>query len=169
MKAYILQVLHHVEEHGRVLVLVAHLLDGLPGDQVLADLGPHVLGRRGPRGPAVLVPLDVDLDLPLAVPGDALAGTRSRLGRGRAGCRGGSVVPLGDELRAPDAAVLGPAGVRAPAADAVHAHALRAGGHVDDGPVPGGAVPGFAMAAARVDLGGQVLGLLVDGGPERRG
>lgn len=178
-KTHVLQILHNVKEPLGLLVRIAHLLNGLAAHQVLGDLGPHVArGKRRGRGLGLAraaVNVDVDVDLAVAVvDGDAGVvpaddGDGRRPGRRRA--RHGDELPvaLGDKGRPAHAAVLGPVGLGAGAAHAVHAHPLGAGGHVDNGPVLGVAVPRLAHAAAGVDPARHVLGLLVDGGRHRRG
>lgn len=178
-ETYIAQVLHDVEEPLRLLVLVPHALDGLAHHQVLGDLGPHLaaLARRRPvavadRDPPVrdllhlhvavarLVAAVVDLDAEaLAVPRRLASPDGLALAEGLADGLG-RLFPLGHKLGPPHAAVPLPGHFGAAAAHAVHFHALRAGRHVDDGPVLGSAVVRLAHAGARVDLGRDVIGLI---------
>jgi hypothetical protein len=43
METYVAQILHDVEKVVCLLAGIAHLVDGLSQDEVLGDLGPHVL------------------------------------------------------------------------------------------------------------------------------
>lgn len=140
---HISQVLHDVEEKLRLLEIVAHRLDRLADDQILGDLRPHdiLLRLLGHEPPPAIPRIDdhlprlhhlalaLALPLPLAI--------NLHLAR-----------PVGDELTPAHAIVPLPGDLLLGAAHAFHLHALRAGWHVDDGPVFGEAVVGFAHVGA---------------------
>ena len=140
-RAYIAQILHDVVKPLRLLEIIPTPLDRLPQHQILRNLRPHalppiLLAHKPP--PLVQSPLLVH-----------------RLGR--------ISLILGDEVAPPHAIVPLPRDVLARATHALHLHAVGARGHVDDGPVAGGAVVGFADIGALGGAAGVVVGFVGDG------
>jgi hypothetical protein len=131
------QIIRDIERELLLFVLVAHLLDGLAADQVLGNFRPRIGGAASGALAAALVLDDRNAQPPLLFHG-----------RRRQAARARPLLAVRDELCPAHARVLLPRHLGRGAARAVHAHALRPGGNVDDGPVAGGAVAGLAHAAA---------------------
>ena len=140
-ETYIAQISHDIKEKLRLLEIVTHLLNRLPNHQILGNLGPHrfLLWFHSNEPPThIQSSLLHNLLLP-------------------------SIVLLRDELATPYTIIPLPSDLLARATDAVELDAAGPWRDVDNCPVSGGAVVGFADVSALRITAGIVVGFFGNG------